>query len=288
MTNLSDNYTIINEIGSGSFGSVYLVKDNSNDIYLAAKVEEKTKSTRLFEEWKIYKKLEMKIILNGIPKVYNFIKTPQYNILMMELLGKSLEVIFEENNNKFDMGTTLKLGIEIIKILECIHNAGFIHRDIKPSNFLLGYDDKSKIYIMDFGLSKKIINNGKHMCHRNRTSIVGTARFTSLNIHFNIEPTRRDDLESVGYMLIYFLKGKLPWQGLKKKEGLSQIEHIGEVKSYISINKLCAELPECFCDYVNYCRDLKYDEKPNYEYLIKLFLETSEKYNIKLRYFWCN
>lgn len=286
MTNVSDNYILINEIGSGSFGNVYLVKDN-NDNFLAAKVEEKTNNSRLFEEWKIYKKLELNGVIHGIPKVYSYIETPKFNILIMQLLGKTLENVFDENNNKFDLNTTLKLGIEIIKLIENIHNAGFIHRDIKPSNFLLGNDDNEEIYIMDFGLSKKIINNNKHMCYRYRKSIVGTARYASLNVHWNIEPTRRDDLESVGYMLIYFLKGVLPWQGLKKKQGLTQIEHIGEVKSCISIDKLCSDIPKCFCDYVNYCRNLDFDEEPDYKYLKSLFINTANELNIKLRYFWC-
>jgi serine/threonine protein kinase len=283
---LSDNFRIIKLIGQGSFGSVYLTHDKNNNKY-ASKVEARENNTRLIEEYYIYKSLFNKGVNKGIPQIYNFIKTPKYYILVMDLLGKSLDSIFDKLNNKFSVKTCLLLAIDIINILENIHNAGYIHRDIKPNNFLLG-KNKNILYITDFGLSKKYIHDGKHIKYNSNKKLVGTLRYASINMHMGIEPSRRDDLESVGYMLIYFLKGKLPWQGLKKRSNISSIEMIGNVKLCTNLNKLCYGFPDCFKKYIEYCRDLKFEEKPDYNYLKNLFIETANKHNMNLIYEWCD
>ena len=283
-----DNYFIEKKIGSGSFGDVYLVTDKETNEQLAAKVEEKKKSSRLYDEFKIYKRIHRKQFNNGLPKIHNYIQTPKFNILIMDLLGADLEKLFNDKHKKFKLETVLLLGINIISLLEQMHNSGYIHRDIKPNNFMVGYNDKGKIYIMDLGLSKKYISNGKHIPLKTDKSLTGTARYTSINVHMGMEPSRRDDMESVGYMLIYFLKGKLPWQGLKKEKGVSNIENIGEVKLCTSLDRLCKDLPECFKKYLAYCREIKYDGKPDYNYLKNLFIETSHKMKINLKYEWNN
>lgn len=281
-----DDYFIEKKIGSGSFGDVYLVTDKNTKEQLAAKVEDKKKSKRLYDEFKIYKKIHRKGFSNGIPKIQNYIQTPNFNILVMELLGDDLEKIFNERGKKFNLETILLLGTNIISLLEQMHSAGYLHRDIKPNNFMVGYDDKNKVHIMDLGLSKKYINNGKHISFRADKSLTGTARYTSIYVHMGMEPSRRDDLESVGYMLIYFFKGKLPWQGLKKQKGINNIENIGEVKLCTNLDKLCKDLPECFKKYLLYCRELKFEEKPDYSYLKNLFIETARKMKLNLKYEW--
>ncbi len=139
---------------------------------------------------------------------------------------------------------------------------------------------------MDFGLAKQYVNQEKHISIRVERSLVGTARYASTNVHMGIEPSRRDDLESVGYMLVYFLKGKLPWQGLKKQKNVDQIKLIGDTKMFTSLKRLCENIPECFLEYINYCKRLSFDETPDYEYLKSLFMQTANNKNVQLKYCW--
>lgn len=270
---LSDNYTIIKKIGSGSFGEVYLAQHNSGG-YAAAKIEDKNKTPRILNEYKIYRYLHKHGFRRGLPKIYDFIETSDYNIMFMQLLGPSLDDLFVQHDKRFKLPTIMMLADQLITLLENMHSLSFIHRDIKPNNFLIDRDNKNQIYIMDFGLSKRYIEKNRHMSYRDRRSLIGTARYASINMHMGIEPSRRDDLESVGYMLVYFAIGKLPWQGLKKKKGMSNIDQIGDVKMCTSLDTLCENLPSCFKEYIKYCRSLKFDETPDYNYMRDLFRKS--------------
>jgi serine/threonine protein kinase len=263
-----EHYMIVKKIGSGSFGEVYEAQDEQNNVY-AIKIEDKTKKNKLKKEYNIYRKISD--ATNSTPTIYSYMETEKYNILVMELLGSNLEELFVQNNKQFDKTSVMNLGLNIIKIIEQFHKKGFIHRDIKPSNFLVDTASKNKIYMMDFGLSKKYVSNGKHMELKNIKSLIGTPRYVSTNVHDNIEPSRRDDLESIGYMLLYLYNGKLPWQGIKTSKKSSMHTTIGIMKKSISLEELTQNTPSCFYKYLYYVRNLNYDETPNYKYLTNLF-----------------
>lgn len=289
--NISDKYWIIDKIGSGSFGEVYEVLCKNGET-IAAKVEEKRPISRITLEYEIYKNIHNYTNAIGIPKIYNFIETPHFYTMYMQLLGPSLEDILNKYNRKLEIRTVLRLGSQIVSLLESIHSIGYIHRDIKPHNFLMGVDNNSsQVYITDFGLSRRYLIDGKHIPFNTDKSLIGTARYASINMHLGLEPSRRDDLESVGYMLVYLVKGTLPWQGMNKKGKTKKeyLEQIGNKKMYIDLNELCDGLPECFKEYIVYCKNLQFFQNPNYNYLKMLFTNEEQKFRTNIHpYPWVN
>ena len=284
---ISNNYKFIKKLGKGSFGEVYLVHNTAGNEY-ACKTEIINAKNRLKGEFFIYKRFAI-MELDCVPKIREYFETQEYNLLVMQLLGKGLDVIFEESNNKIDVGTVMKLGVTIISHLEKIHRIGIIHRDIKPNNFMFGINEEcNDLYVMDFGLSKRWYINGDHIEYKTGRSMIGTARYASINIHNGSEPSRRDDMESVGYMLVYLAKGSLPWQGLKKKTKDNPIDNIGKKKMSVDLKTLCEGLPRCFYEYINYTKNLQFNEKPDYDYLRSIFMSSAVDNNIKLKYYWEN
>jgi len=167
-----------------------------------------------------------------------------------------------------------------IQRIEYFHGKNLLHRDIKPDNFLVGIGKKQHmIYIIDYGLAKRFKDpkTGEHIPYRDGKSLTGTARYASLNTHIGIEQSRRDDLESLGYVLVYFAKGKLPWQGLRAKTKQEKYDVIREKKMTTTMESLCFNLPDEFATYLNICRKLSFDEKPDYGKLRKLFKDLIVK-----------
>lgn len=269
---VGNKYRLGRKIGSGSFGDIYLGTNISNGEEVAIKLEcVKTKHPQLHIESKFYKMMQGGV---GIPTVKWCGAEGDYNVLVMELLGPSLEDLFNFCSRKFSLKTVLLLADQLISRIEFIHSKNFIHRDIKPDNFLMGLGKKGNlVYIIDFGLAKKYrdARTHQHIPYRENKNLTGTARYASVNTHLGIEQSRRDDLESLGYILMYFNLGSLPWQGLKAATKRQKYERISEKKMSTQIETLCKGHPSEFGTYLNYCRSLRFDDKPDYSYLRQLF-----------------
>jgi serine/threonine protein kinase len=260
--------------------------------YIAIKFESyMCDNPQLTYEYKIYKHLQG---FYGIPKVYEMFKdkfhNEKYYGMSMDLFESSLENKFQECNCKFSLKTVCSLGIEMLKIIKEMHNSSIIHRDLKPDNFLV--DKDNSIYICDFGLSKPFrdLKTHTHILYKENKSLTGTPRYASINNHLGIQQSRRDDLESLIYILIYFYNGKLPWQGLKTKTKNKKYKRIMEKKLATSIDYLCKGLPMEFISFLEYTRYLRFADKPDYDYLIELFKNVSKKngFTIDKQYDWVN
>uniref|UniRef100_A0A7N0UW04 non-specific serine/threonine protein kinase n=1 Tax=Kalanchoe fedtschenkoi TaxID=63787 RepID=A0A7N0UW04_KALFE len=198
----------------------------------------------------------------------------EYNVLVMDLLGPSLEDLFNFCSRKFSLKTVLMLADQMLNRIELVHSKWFLHRDVKPDNFLMGFGRRAnQVYIIDFGLAKKYRDSTthQHIPYRENKNLTGTARYASMNTHLGIEQSRRDDLESLGYVLMYFLRGSLPWQGIKAGTKKQKYDKISEKKVSMSIEALCRNYPTEFASYFHYCRSLRFDDKPDYAYLRRMF-----------------
>ena len=265
-------YRLIRKIGSGTFGTVYLGVKMTDGEEVAVKMESAfTKHPQLNYESKVYKILQGGL---GIPNTKWFGIEKNYNVLVMDLLGPSLEDMFNFCSRRFSLKTVLMLADEMLGRIQFVHNKDFLHRDIKADNFLLGSgNDCDKLYIIDFGLAKKYRDKRTktHIPYRTDKALTGTARYASVNAHSGQEMSRRDDLESIGYVLMYFLRGSLPWQGLTAATKTEKYDKIFEKKMQIPIETLCKGYPSEFTMYLKYCRALKFDQEPDYLYLRQLF-----------------
>ena len=210
----------------------------------------------------------------------------------MELLGDSLESLFEKQHKKLSLKTTCMLGIQMIDLIEWVHSKYILHRDIKPDNFVIGIGDKAHIvYVIDFGLSKKYwnANTNTHIKFSINKKLTGTARYASVNALRGCEQSRRDDLEAIGYVLMYFLRGSLPWQGLKIDKKDDRYKKIYEKKKATSPEELCSGFPNELCEYIKYTRHLDFEAKPDYIYLKGLLKNIMMKNSFEFDFYydWC-
>jgi len=279
-----DNFIIEENklVGKGSFGRICMGKNKITNEEIACKLEPiNTPLPQLIYEYKIYRFLQNGY---GFPKVYCFYKDAQNYVLIMELLGVSLETLFNKAKKQFSLITVIMIVDQILTRLEYLHSKNLLHRDIKPDNFLVGRGSKmNTIYAIDFGLSKKYKDSktGLHIPYRDGKDLTGTARYVSINTHLGVEQSRRDDIESLGYMMIYFLKGHLPWQGMIDNDHpKKKYDRIKKIKIETKLTDLCANLPKECIKFIQYARDMKFEDKPNYNYLRGLLRKIAKKNNL--------
>lgn len=292
---LNNKYKLTNIIGEGSFGKIFEAINTYTDECVAIKIEKKPEKTDtipakniLKHEANIYGRCKG---IKGIPQLRFYGTIDNYSYMVIDKLGESICSLMEKcSGNAFNIRTVLLLGIQLLNIIEKLHSLGIVHRDLKPDNVLIGTGKyRKQFYLIDFGLSKYILNPDGSLIKMNTGRLLtGTAKYVSLNVHNGIEPSMRDDLESIAYILIYCLKGRLPWQFISGETKPAKYQNIKLAKEQTTLQELCIGLPLEILIFITYCKSLKYDDVPDYNYLRCLLynLFKHKKYTIEDEFEW--
>lgn len=285
---LIEDYSIHRLVGKGSFGVIYEVSKISMSQSIpkkgketfALKLEKSSNNdhnskSQLYKEVTILKELKN---LKGFADLFDYGIFKGSPYMVTTLLGNNLSKVLEKNNGNFDQDATMQIAYQMIDRLQVFHDKGYLHRDLKPENFVLGLNENSTtLYLIDFGLSKKYIEKQKHIPMAINKGFVGTARYASPNAHRGYEQGRRDDLISIGFLLMYFLKGKLPWQGMLVDRDDKKYEAIGKIKEETDFKSFFKGYDHSFLDYMTYVNGLRFEDTPNYIYLKEIFRKAFEK-----------
>lgn len=278
---------IENKIGSGNSCEIYSAYYLPSNTKLALKTSFNKSRLLLKNEFGVYKNLSI-VTSDYLPTVYAYgtlmINNNLKSVMAMELLDKSLKSKLLECGNKFSYKTSLMLIDMMLCRVKFLHDNNYIHCDIKPDNFMFSLSDPRKLYLIDYGLAQKYGNPKSQISDERSKHVKGTIKYCSLNSHYGKELSRRDDLETLGYVFIYFLKGKLPWQ---KPAGITKHEktfNIMKCKEQIQNDELCVNLSINVYHFIQYVRTLKINEEPKYSYLRNLILDEMKKNNYVFDY----
>lgn len=272
-------YKIFGTLGRGGFGQVYIGREAKTFINYALKVS--TERENLKKEYKILRKLSQ---IKNFMKVYEYGILEDYDFMVMELLGKNLD--YKSNDSMLSLQSISAIGIEILNRIEDMHNADIIHRDIKPSQFLLS-KDKTNIYLVDYGMASYYRVNNAHKAFKTRCRFRGSVTFASINNHMGFKQSRRDDLESLCYSLLYLIKGDLPWKPDPAIQGFKKWKMVLNQKVNVDRESLFQNIPSEFENLFMYTRRLLYDQIPNYNYMRNLLgkFATSAKNHMNFDWF---
>ena len=272
-------YELEQIIGRGRFGRVYKGINTKTGEFVAVKLEDKRQESKLLEEAETIK--EIRKNCTGVPEIYKIGNSSKWNYMIMSYLGPNLEELFIYCKKSFSLKTSILLSLQIFNIIKGVHESGIIHRDIKPDNFVIGFGEShNKIYLIDFGLSTWYIDKTtmQHNKYEHKHQFTGSFRYSSINNHKGIQQSRRDDLESISYMMIYFYKGKLPWQNIPAKDKRDKLKKTYDKKKDTKLDELCEGCPKEFKQIIKYIRKLGYKETPDYSF-IKYMLNKVRKRN---------
>jgi len=276
-------FELVKRLGAGCFGEVYRGINTDTKLEVAIKFESRDAKSapQLEHEVGVIRTLtaDMNPAPQGVVECFYFGVEGAFNAMCMEILGKSLEDNVQACKGKFTVKTTVLIAQQVLQRIEFLHSKGFVHRDIKPENFMFGIKSKvHHVYIIDFGLSKTYWDKprNQHCQFKQKLSLTGTARYASINAHKGMEQSRRDDLEAIGHMLLYFLRGVLPWSGLDAKTQEEKYRKICEKKEKTPVGDLNTGFPKQFDEYLTICRGLQFTERPDYNYLQSLMSKCRE------------
>ena len=276
---IGGRFRIREKIGSGSFGEIHKGDDVKSGIPVAIKIEKANcQVPQLANESKAYNDLAGGV---NIPKTYFFGTEQTYSTLVMDLEGSSIEDMFKSSGGRLSLKTVLILADQMLCSIEYIHQKGYIHRDVKPDNFVFGLKKKeNQLFVIDFGLAKKYRTiDGSHIPFKEHTPLTGTARYASINSLSGVEQSRRDDMESLGYIWFYLLRGSLPWMNVQTGNLQQKYDKICSIKKSTAPESLCNGLPTEFASYLTMVRKLKFDEKPDYAKYRQMFRDLFMKHN---------
>lgn len=292
---INGQWELRDKLGTGGFGAVYRAVHIRTGTPAAVKVAHgKHGDEVLRAEHRVYAALRnTSTEIVGVPRALYFGRDLDETVLVMELLGKSLDRALTDCAGRFSLKTTLMVGVQMLRRLQLVHHKGFIHRDVKPENMIIGRPDNDRVYLVDFGVTKKYrdYTSRKHVPPDQARTIVGSVMYISLNAHKGIEHARRDDLESLGYSMVYMFKGSLPWQEFRvlllpwqNARAFSEwrlYSMIYNKKRKTTLEKLCQGMPPQMVEYFKYVRGLRFDERPDYARLRDLLRRALKASNLR-------